>query len=189
MVLCAACHYNTSSTLNTKHADSVVQQLQIGDVILRGSNDAISNSLKLCNKHNKLYSHTGIVISKNNVLYIADVSMPIKVGDNAMQLHSITNFLSINNAKQYCIVRYPITKNEVNALNKAILNSTPIQFDNNFTIDTLPQVYCTEWLYNLLQHYTSIKIVPDSIAAKAVILPEQFLTLPHTQVIDTWANY
>ena len=173
--LVIACSDNGNSTIVEKPIplpDSVLNErwkvingvkdsIREGDLILRCGNDFISESLSDFSQQEKLYSHSGIAIMDDGILYVYSNMAGDINPDEIMRRDIIDSFITPVNNVAVGIYRYDITNVELEKLKKIIHThyTNKLQFDMNFDLSTNDKMYCAEMIAKAVEDATSKRII------------------------------
>ena len=132
-----------------------------GDLVLRCGNDYISESLSDFSQQEKLYSHSGIAIMDDGIMYVYSNMAGDINPDEIMRRDNIDSFITPANNVAVGIYRYDITKKELEKL-KAIVHThykNKLQFDMNFDLSTNDKMYCAEMIAKSVEEASSKRII------------------------------
>ena len=178
--LVAACSDNEGTRNSSKPAaltDSVLRQrwkiihsirdsIREGDLILRCGNDFVSESLRDFSQQEKLFSHSGIALRNNGIMYVYSNMAGDINPDEIMRRDVIDSFLTPANNVAMGVYRYDITIEELQKL-KTIINdhyTNQLQFDMNFDLATDNKMYCAEMIAKAVENATNKRLVfPKSL--------------------------
>lgn len=141
--------------------NAVKDSIREGDLILRCGNDFISESLSDFSQQEKLYSHSGIAILDDGIMYVYSNMAGDINPDEIMRRDNIDSFITPVNNVAVGIYRYDITKEELEKL-KAIVHAhymNKLQFDMNFDLSTNDKMYCAEMIAKAVEDATSKRII------------------------------
>jgi len=144
-----------------KAIDNMIDSIREGDLILRCGNDYASYTLCDFNQQEKLYSHSGIALMHNNVMYVYSNMAGDLNPDEIMRRDDVDSFLTPVNNVAAGIYRYDISNEELEKL-KAIVNDhykNKLQFDMNFDLATDDKMYCAEMIAKVIEKATDNRIV------------------------------
>ena len=172
VIACSDGGNNTITVKPTPLPDSVLNErwkvinrvkdsIREGDLILRCGNDFISESLSDFSQQEKLYSHSGIAIMDDEIMYVYSNMAGDINPDEIMRRDNIDSFITPVNNVAVGIYSYYITNEELEKLKKIIhthyLNKLP--FDMNFDLSTNDKMYCAELIAKAVEDATSKRIV------------------------------
>ncbi len=153
-------------------ADSVVKErwkiihtikdsIRDGDLILRCGNDLTSASFRDFSQQEKLYSHSGIALKYDGIMYVYS-NMAGDINPNElMRRDEVDSFLTPANNVAVGVYRYDITNEELRKL-KAIINDhyvNELGFDMNFNLATDDKMYCAEMIAKTVESATNNRII------------------------------
>ena len=139
----------------------VKDSIREGDLVLRCGNDFISESLSDFSQQEKLYSHSGIAIMDDGIMYVYSNMAGDINPDEIMRRDDIDSFITPVNNVAVGVYRYDITNEEVEKL-KAIIHThymNKLQFDMNFDLSTNDKMYCAEMIAKAVEDATSKRII------------------------------
>src|SRR4030095_17219264 len=111
--------------------------------ILRCGNDFISESLSDFSQQEKLYSHSGVAMVDDGMLYVYSNMAGDINPDEIMRRDNIDSFITPVNNVAVGVYRYDINNEELQRL-KTIVNDyyiSKLQFDMNFDLTTNNKMY------------------------------------------------
>jgi len=184
-------------------ADSVLNQrwtaikqledsIREGDLVLRCGSDFTSETLRDFNQQEKLYSHSGIALMDNGIMYIYSNMAGDINPDEVMRRDNIDSFLTPANNVAAGIYRYDLSPDELEKL-KSIVNShyiNKLQFDMNFDPATDNKMYCAEMIAKSVEQATANRIlipksmVNDELRQKYLKMALQKKVLPSAKAAD-----
>ena len=134
--------------------------LQEGDIVVRLNRDPFSDVIRNFNRHDKSYSHAGIVLFENEVPYIFHIVNGEENPDEKLKKDSLKGFCSPRKNSAYGLFRFTLNKDEVKRL-KAIINkwyAKGIRFDSAFNLRSDDRMYCSEMICKALMKATKSRI-------------------------------
>lgn len=147
----------------------IKDSIREGDLILRCGNDYASYTLRDFSQQEKLYSHSGIALMSDDVMYVySNMAGDLNPGEN-MRRDNIDSFISPANNVAMGVYRYDINNEELQRL-KTIVNdyfASKLQFDMNFDLATNNKMYCAEMIAKSVEQATEKRIV----FSKSLITP------------------
>src|SRR5688572_4396960 len=99
-----------------KVINAVKDSIREGDLVLRCGNDFISESLSDFSQQEKLYSHSGVAILNDGIMYVYSNMAGDINPDEIMRRDKIDSFITPANNIAVGIYRYDITKDELEKL-------------------------------------------------------------------------
>ena len=147
----------------------VADSIHEGDLILRGGNDFISESLSDFSQKEKLYSHSGIAMMENGTMYIYSNMAGDINPDEIMRRDSVDSFITPIHNIAVGVYRYDITNTELEKLRKIVHTHymNKLQFDMNFDLTTDDKMYCAEMIAKSMEQATEKRIT----FSKSLITP------------------
>lgn len=114
-----------------------------------------------------LSTHIGIGFRKNGEYEIYNVTNDKTINSSALLCENLDSFINVNGLKYYSIWEYKTNSEEIDIIYK-ILNeyiASTIVFDYDFFIESNNKLYCSEFVYDVLQktnvdkfYYKPIKV-------------------------------
>ena len=148
-----------------KAIESMKDSIHEGDLILRCGNDYASYTLCDFSQQEKLYSHSGIALINDGVLYVYSNMAGDLNPDEVMRQDNIDSFLNPANNVAAGVYRYDISNVELEKL-KTIVNDyykNKLQFDMSFDLSTDNKMYCAEMIAKSVEQATVNRIlIPKS---------------------------
>jgi len=172
VVSCTDNKDNSTSAKTASLPDSVLKErwqvinvikdsIRDGDLILRCGNDYISESLSDFSQQEKLYSHSGVAITDDGIMYVYSNMAGDINPDEIMRRDPVDSFITPANNVAVGIYRYDFTNEELGKL-KQIIHShylNKLQFDMNFDLSTDDKMYCAEMIAKAVEDASSKRIV------------------------------
>ena len=172
IIACTDNGNNSSNATPKPLPDSVLQErwkvitvvkdsIREGDLVLRCGNDYISESLSDFSQQEKLYSHSGIAIMDDGIMYVYSNMAGDINPDEIMRRDIVDSFITPANNVAVGVYRYDISKKELEKL-KAIVHRhyiNKLQFDMNFDLSTNDKMYCAEMIAKAVEDATSKRII------------------------------
>ena len=147
----------------------IADSIREGDLVLRCGNDIISESLSDFSQQEKLYSHSGVAMMDNGIMYIYSNMAGDINPDEIMRRDRVDSFITPVNNVAVGIYRYDITPTELEKLKNIIHTHfmNKLQFDMNFDLATDDKMYCAEMIAKAVEQATGKRI----IFSKSLITP------------------
>lgn len=144
---------------NRFHADSCLQIVRDGDLVLRSGSDAISGLFKKVNTRDKTYSHAGIVFIENGCPMVYNLMGSAEEPEALLRRDSLAHFISPYDNTGYGVYRYKLNKGQVDKLHDLSVRyfKEKRRFDPHFDLATDSSLYCTEFVYKALIEVTGDK--------------------------------
>ncbi len=139
-----------------------------GDLIVRMTDDLISEQIKFLNEKEKIYSHAGIVIIKDGQPFVCHIA-PNDPKDDTIQIVPVDSFINPARNLKCALYRYNISNREKDSLNEILLKykARDIRFDWLYDLRTNDKMYCAELIDKALREATG-----DRIHIKEANIPE-----------------
>ncbi|MEP6582709.1 MAG: YiiX/YebB-like N1pC/P60 family cysteine hydrolase [Ginsengibacter sp.] len=169
--LCAICFISCTSSENktakpiskqdkvSKNITALKEKAAAGDLIVRMSDDLISEQIKYLNEYEKIYSHAGIVIIKDNQPFVCNIA-PNDSTNDTIQIVPVDSFINPAKNLKCALFRYDLSTAEKASLNTILLNyqAHNLRFDWLYDLDTDNRMYCAELIDKALQKATGNRI-------------------------------
>lgn len=140
---------------------TIKDSIRDGDLILRCGNDLTSASFRDFSQQEKLYSHSGIALKYDRIMYVySNMAGDINPSE-IMRRDEVDSFLTPANNVAVGVYRYDITNEELRKL-KAIINDhyvNELGFDMNFNLATDDRMYCAEMIAKTVESATNNRII------------------------------
>ncbi len=184
--------YNVSGVIR-KHSEEVKLPklaLSTGDLVFRNGHGLISRMFQNCSLKEKKYGHTGIVLIKNNIPYVAHVQQD-RPGP-ALMLEPLSQFWNASICNEGAVYRLDLNnsqnKNFTELLNLNLKKN--LLFDAKFDMDDHSHVYCSEWIRDLIVESTGdSSYFPISSAGDfKYIAPDNLYLNEHAQLIYNYSK-
>jgi hypothetical protein len=135
-----------------------------GDLIVRMNRDPMSRYIKNFNKHDKSYSHAGIILFEDGYPYVFNIMNGEENPGECLRRDSLSQFSSPRKNSAYGIFRYQLHEEELKKLHEIIQNwlSKKIRFDHAFDFRTNDRMYCSEMISKAIAEATGGRIVIES---------------------------
>ncbi len=142
---------------NDRAIDSTVSMLRDGNVVLSMGIGAQSRLLAQMNKHNKSYSHCGLVVIEKGYPFVYHSIGGEDNPDARLRRDSAHHFFSQVRNSAIAIARYPFTTEQETALTETVKSyySKRPKFDLDFDLATDDRLYCTEFVYKSITAATA----------------------------------
>ncbi|MEO6289547.1 MAG: YiiX/YebB-like N1pC/P60 family cysteine hydrolase [Ginsengibacter sp.] len=139
---------------------SLKERIISGDLVVRMTDDLISEQIKFINEKEKIYSHAGIAILKNGHLLICNIA-PNDPMNDTIQFVPVDTFINPSKNLKCALYRYDLSRPEKNSLTEIMLKykANDVRFDWVYDLDTDRKMYCAELIYKALKKATYNKIV------------------------------
>ena len=155
-------HFFSDYSLTKSEIDS----LQDGDILLRHGYGMVSDII--VNTLNEKYdiSHCAVLVKDSNQLNVIHTVSQSLSDFDGMQIQSLKRFVSDSKKNSIMVVRF---KNKNNSLISEFAKyylSRKVPFDNDFDIEDSSKLYCTEFIWRVLENSYSINIKEDILKNK-----------------------
>ena len=140
---------------------AIKDSIREGDLVLRCGNDFISESLSDFSQQEKLYSHSGIALINEGVMYVYNNMAGDLNPDEIMRRDILDSFVTPANNVAVGVYRYDITKEEIEKLKEIVFAHyrNKMQFDMNFDLSTNDKMYCAEMIAKAVEKATEKRII------------------------------
>jgi hypothetical protein len=140
--------------------------LKEGDLVLRLNRDPLSQYIKNFSRHDKRFSHAGIVLYEHGYPYVFHIVNGVENPDEKLRMDSLNHFCGPRKNMAWGIYRYDMDSFEIKKL-KAVIHDwyqQGLRFDTAFNLKTDDRMYCSEMIRKALLKATanriSIEITP-----------------------------
>jgi hypothetical protein len=133
--------------------DSARQLVQDGDLITRTGIDFTSQSLRQFCRHDKTYSHCGIIsIEQNNIFVYHALGGEINP-DQKLKKETLTSFCDALDNAGFGLFRFALPAAHKQLLHEQVqaYYNAGLPFDMDFDLHTDSAMYCTEFVSKLLE--------------------------------------
>ena len=145
---------------------TIKDSIRDGDLILRCGNDLTSASFRDFSQDEKLYSHSGIALMFDGMMYVYS-NMAGDINPNEiMRRDVVDSFLTPVNNVAVGVYRYDITHEELQKLKTIVSDHyrNKLGFDMNFDLATNDKMYCAEMIAKAVEAATNHRIIfPKSL--------------------------
>lgn len=170
--------------------DTARALFQEGDLVVRTGNDLTSQLIRNFNKHNKDYSHSGIVFFQNDTPFVYHLMSGKENPTGKMIAESIESFCHPRKNLGFAVYRYNMNDAEKTEMKKLVTNwyGQGLRFDSLFNLKTDDLMYCSEMIKKGLEKATNkrigIKTVRPSAAEVALVLTQLPVTADYARQQD-----
>lgn len=156
-LLVTSCHTQehtspTETNLTTEqqlenNLQTLRQTAQNGDLLVRLTDDIISQHVTNLNEQDKSYSHCGLIVIRNNKKYVYHIGPNLPDADTIEQI-PLDTFINPQHNIRCALFRYQVAPRVLNAVIEKIENDKlqGIRFDPVYDLATEKQLYCTEMI-------------------------------------------
>ena len=162
-LLCFCIGYITKQSNHSK-AYAMINEgqclLKDGDLVVRMNDDYTSQYIKNFNRHDKSYSHAGIVLCENGRPLVFHMVSGRENPDAKLKKDELGRFCNPQQNSAYGIFRYDIRPAEIERLKATILKwyTKGVKFDSAFNLETDDRMYCAEMISKALAQATRGRI-------------------------------
>ncbi len=164
----AACgqnkNYTTTKPLSASQKtalriDSLKQMAKDGDLIVRLTDDLVSEQVKLINESDKRYSHAGIIFKINDILKVYNIS-PDSLDKDEIKLESLDSFINPEKNISCALYRYALSGKEIQSLKNTLgsFKTKNVAFDWQYNLATDDKMYCAELIDKSLAIATNNRV-------------------------------
>lgn len=156
---------------------------QQGDLVVRMTDDLISEQIKFLNEKEKIYSHAGIIIMQNGEPFVCNIS-PNDPTNDTIQIEPVDSFLNPAKNLACALYRYEINNAERASLKETLIGykQKHITFDWLYDIATDDKMYCAELIEKALRMATNDRISIRQTNIPAFMQPTVFAFFKKQQV-------
>jgi hypothetical protein len=139
--------------------------LKEGDLVVRLNRDPSSRFIKYFNRHDKSYSHAGIVLSDHGYLYVFHIVDGEENPDEKLRKDSLIRFCNPRKNTAYGIYRYNMSAAEISSLKGIVQKwyANGVRFDSAFSLASDDRMYCSEMVSKALTAATAGRIMSEPI--------------------------
>jgi hypothetical protein len=184
--------YNVSGFNSTKKEklDLPSMELNTGDLVFRNGHGLISRMFQNCSLTEKKYGHTGVVLIRDNVPFVAHVQQD-RPGP-ALIVEPLNQFWNKSICNKGAVYRLDFDNSCKEKFASVLQNqlNTPITFDAKFDMQEQTHVYCSEWIRNMIVETTGdTGYFPISVAGDfRYIAPDNLYLNDHAQLIYNYSK-
>ena len=158
--------------------------LKEGDLVVRLNQDPTSQFIKNLNRHDRKYSHAGIVLYEKGYPIIYHIVNGDEQPDGQLRKDSLSKFCNPRKNLAYGIFRYEMETNEIKYLKELIHKwyAKGVRFDLKFDLKTDNRMYCSEMISKVLGRATGKRILIETtkLTHKEAGLFSVYMHLPFT---------
>lgn len=149
------------NTVNKNAADSCLKMLKAGDLVVRRGDDLTSSMLASLNKHDKRYSHCGIVVVDEDGLFVIHSIGGDDNPDQEIKKESFHQWTSVDNNLRFAVYRYELHDSLLQGFVKKVTGyyNEHKKFDMDFDLQTNDRLYCTEMVYKAMCSITNDSLI------------------------------
>ena len=138
--------------------------LKEGDLVVRLNRDPFSEFIKKFNRHDKSYSHAGIVLFEKGCPYVYHIINGEENPDEKLKKDSLSVFCNPRKNMAYGIFRYEMKGDELKRL-KSFIHKwyiKGVRFDSSFNFRSDDRMYCSEMISKALRNSTRKRILIET---------------------------
>jgi hypothetical protein len=138
-----------------KAAPKEFDKVQIGDIVFRLGHGFISESMRKLSLKDPKYSHAGIISMENGKAVVYHL-LGGESSASIIQKELLENFCSPAEAASFAVYRPSLNQAQiksVDSLNQFYFR-TKLKYDSRFDLTTDSAMYCTEYVYKVLNRAT-----------------------------------
>ncbi len=162
--------------------------LKEGDLVVRLNRDPFSCFIKMFNKHDKSFSHSGIVLYENGYPYVFHVVTGDENPTGKLRKDSLARFCDPRKNNAFGIYRYAMNASEIEQLKTIIHHwyEARLGFDSNFNLRSDDRMYCSEMVGKAIARATNerIQINPTPLNSIEAGLFSAYTHLPITYTLQ-----
>ena len=135
--------------------DSLKRIAKDGDLIVRAGDDLLSEQIRHINEIDKTYSHSGIIIWRNNQKMVCHIAPDASPADT-IQYVPIDSFINTSKNLKCALYRYTLSPGEIDSMKAKleIYSQQNIRFDKRYDMATPNSLYCSEMIALCLEYAT-----------------------------------
>lgn len=158
--------------------------LKEGDLVVRLNQDRTSQFIRNLNRHDKKYSHAGVVLYERGDPFIYHIVIDDENPDGKLRKDSLSKFCNPRKNIAYGIFRYEMALGEIETFKKLlhVWYNKEVRFDLEFNMRTDNKMYCSEMIMKALAISTGKRILIETtkLTSKEAGLFSTYLRLPFT---------
>lgn len=177
------------STLSSKEKKEDYKQVQVqkdilslkdsaqeGDLVVRLTDELISQQVRQLNEKDKSYSHSGIVIKRDGKDFVCNIN-PDEAGADTVRFEPLDSFINPHKNLSCALYRYDLTVKErgdfISQLNR--YHDEHIRFDKIYDLATDSVLYCSEMIYKALNKATNKRLPLKTSLIPSRLIPMLYL--------------
>lgn len=150
--------------------------VQEGDLIVRLTDELISQQVRQLNEKDKSYSHSGIIIKRDGEDFVCNIN-PDEAGADTVRFEPLDSFINPHKNLSCALYRYDLSAKEktdfINELNR--YHDEHIRFDKIYDLSTDSALYCSEMIYKALNKATNNRLPLKTSLIPARLIPMLYL--------------
>lgn len=156
-----------------------------GDIVVRMGSGMWSNYFASLSKNERKFSHAGIIVITNGVVYVAEETANDFTGVGGAHLVTFEDFNA--GSSQFGLYRLKLPDVKRSEISKTALQlvAQAVPFDSKFSLDSQDFLYCTEFVWYSIRRAVNLDIVPvkSSISGKEYISVEDLYKSTYVQSV------
>lgn len=177
-ISCNSSDVNTSTPLTkeqllAQNIKSLKDSAKEGDLLVRLSDELISERVRYLNEKDFSFSHSGVIVNYKNQKMVCNINPDI-AGADTVKYEPIDSFINPKKNIVCGLFRYNLAANQaaqfVGGLNN--YHAQKIRFDNLYNLATDSVLYCTEMIYKAID-----KIDGKPLKIKRCLIPKRALPM------------
>jgi hypothetical protein len=138
----------------SKKLDSIKNIIKEGDIIFRGGTDIESAIIKDFSYNDKLFSHCGIVLKKDNKLMVTHILGGTTNPSGAILSQTANDFFSYPDNESAGVYKTDLDSEQIEKLSKYIdsVKQKKVTFDLKFDLLDKSKLYCSEFVIDAIQY-------------------------------------
>ena len=162
------CFRGTGSSVTV---DALAGILDEGDIILRYGNGFWSPVFRNVSRHEKRFSHAGVVVMEKGVFIVVHASAHEMNGAGRVSRVSLEQFLSVSS--DYAVYRFGIGRNVRLRIAENAKSYVGLPFDSSFNLADRKRLYCTELVMHAVNDAVGYKVISPTVAnGVALVAPD-----------------
>ncbi len=142
----------------------IKKHLQTGDLVFRKGKGIISDFFAQASESEKLYSHVGVLVMKNEIPYVYHLLGTGESGKSGLKIETLSSFCNGSQNNGFALYRNKNLGGKPDLVESYLeaVNKSRVVFDEHFDLATDDEQYCTEMIYKMILSLTG-KQLPISI--------------------------
>lgn len=178
---------HSADRANDSMVACAIAQLRTGQVVLRMGLGADSRLLSQLNKHDKSYSHCGIVLIEHGYPFVYHSIGGEDNPDERLRRDSARRFFSPRGNIAIAAIQYPFSAAGLTRLGSVVqdyYHHRP-RFDMKFDLRTDDKLYCTEFVYKAINKATNdtAYIGTSTVMAGTYVGTDNLFVNPHASFV------
>ncbi len=141
--------------------DALAGILDEGDIILRYGNGFWSPFFRNVSRHEKRFSHAGVVVMEKGAFTVVHASAHEMNGEGSVSRVSLEQFLSVSS--DYAVYRFETGKNVRLRIAENAKSYVGRPFDSSFNLADSKRLYCTELVMHAVNDAVGYKAISPTV--------------------------